>query len=86
LYEKTVESKSFRLFVPVFYTKTEFVEMEERSIETDVESVAESALEEFVCESGLVGEDASFSYVDNGNGQFVVSLYIKAKTEIGIGV
>lgn len=85
LYEKTVSSESFKLFVPVFYTKTEFVEVEERSVETDIDAVAKAALDEFVCESGLVGEESSFTCTDNGK-QYTVSLYIKVKTEIGIGV
>ncbi|MBO5223477.1 MAG: sporulation protein YqfD [Clostridia bacterium] len=86
LYNKKVTNNTFNLFFPVCYTKTEFIELEERVIETNVESFAKTALEDFIAECGQVGEEALYSYKDNGREQYEVSLYVKIITEIGIGV
>lgn len=84
LYEKTVTTQKFNVFIPLIVTKTEFVELEERLIETDVEQFAKTALEEFVIDCGQIGEQSFYSYKEVGE-QYVVSLYVKTITEIGVG-
>jgi len=86
LYEKTMEEECFNLFLPIRYTITEYAELEERVVQTDIEEFAKNALQEFIIDCGQIGEETLYSYKDNGKGQYVVSLYIKTEMEIGIGV
>lgn len=85
LYEKTVTTRKFNLFVPILYTVTRYEEKEERSIEINVDEFAREELNKFVIESGHVGEESGFYYKENEK-EYEISLYLKSTTEIGIGV
>ena len=85
LYEKTITTRKFNLFVPILYTVTKYEEKEERSVEINVEEYAKSELNKFVIESGHIGEESGFYYKENEKG-YEISLYLKSTTEIGIGV
>ena len=86
MYEIKTETSAFNCFLPLYYEKTTYEEMQERNEEIDLNEYAKQSLAKLKEEFGLIIKNEGYELVPLNNGAYMLTTYLVSEKIISMGV